>query len=153
VIGGGGIVQRFRELGVERPRHLAFIVVDASTTPNRSFVSVPGAPSIAALLGSVTDTQLHRYNFETLALLDESMKRFGGELSTKSQPVHPHLIRVGESSIEDPDDLQFFDNVPTALSLSDQSVDRLIRIARGMLRASPQFRELVAELEGTLHQD
>lgn len=152
VIGGGGIIRRFVDLGLSRPKHLAFIVVDASTTPNRSFVSVPGAPSISALLGSITDTQLHRYNFETLALLDESMKRFGRELSTPDQPVSPHLVLVSESAIDDPDDLEFFDEVPTSLTLDGEDVDRLVVLARRLLRESPQFRELVTELKGALHQ-
>ena len=138
---------------MSRPQHLAFLVVDASTTPERSFVSVPGAPSLSAVLGSITDTQLHRYNFETLALLDEGMKRFAVELSTESQPVTPHLIQVAEFGIDDPDDREFFDNVPTSLSLDDESVDRLIQIGRRVLRESPQFQNLVAELNGTLHRD
>ncbi len=153
VIGGGGIVKRFKALELNRPHHIGFIVVDASTVPDRGFVSVPGAPSISALLGSVTDTQLHRYNFETLALLDESMNRMGRELSTESQPVYPHLIRVAEYAIEDPDDLEFFNNVPTALSLDPEDVDRLVRIARELLRASPEFQHMVTELKGTLHQE
>ena len=153
VIGGGGIIKRFQDMGVERPHHVAFIVVDASTSPGRSFVSVPGAPSISALLGSITDTQLHRYNFETLALLDESLKRWGGELSTNRQPVNPHMILVAESQIADSDDREFFDDVPTSLSLDDESVDRLIRIARQLLRESPEFQTMVTELKGTLHQE
>lgn len=153
VIARGGLLRRFKDLGVRRPHHLAFIVVDASTTPDRSFVSLPGAPSISALLGSITDTQLHRYNFETLALLDDGMKRFAAELSTESQPVTPHLIRVAESEIDDPDDRKFFDDVPTSLSLDDESVERLIQIARRLLRESEDFQNMVAELKGTLHRE
>jgi hypothetical protein len=52
---------------------MVFIVVDSSTSPKRSFVSVPGAPSLAAMIGSVSDTQLHRYNFETKDLLLDKM--------------------------------------------------------------------------------
>jgi NTE family protein len=153
VIGRGGLVKLLQDLGEDRPNHLGFIVVDASTSPDRAFVSVPAAPSLAALLGSVTDTQLHRYNFETLALLEESMERFGQELSTKDHPLTPYLIEVAEYEIEDPDDLEFFDNVPTALTLEAESVDRLIAIARRLLRESPDFQALVAELKGKLHQE
>jgi len=150
VIGRGGIARLLEQLGVERPHHMAFIVVDSSTKPERSFVSLPGAPSIAALLGSITDTQIHRYNFETLALLDESMKRFAEELSTESQPLNPHMILVAESQIEDPDDRGFFDDVPTSLSLDQETVTRLIQIGRRMLRESAEFQALVTELGGTL---
>ena len=153
VISRGGIIQLFEQLGADRPRHLAFIVVDASTKPDRSFVSLPGAPSLAALLGSVTDTQIHRYNFETLALLDESMKRFAIDLSTESQPLNPHMILVAEYEIHDPDEREFFGEVPTSLGLDEETVDRLIQIGRRLLRQSAEFQALVAELGGTLHQE
>ncbi len=153
VISRGGIIQLFERLGVERPHNLAFIVVDASTRPDRSFVSFPGAPALSALLGSITDTQIHRYNFETLALLDEGMKRFAEDLSTESQPLNAHTILVAEYEIDDPEDREFFDGVPTSLSLDDETVDRLIQIGRRMLRESPEFQSLVTELGGTLRRE
>jgi NTE family protein len=148
VIGRGGMLERLDAAGLQRPKHLAFIVVDASTKPDRSFVSLPGAPSIAALLGSVTDTQLHRYNFETLALLDESLKRFSKELSTPGHPLNPHMIVLGEYEIEDPDERAFFDGVPTALSLDDETVDRLVTLGRRLLRESHEFQNMLGELRG-----
>ena len=147
VIRRGGLSRRIKELGVERPRHMAFIVVDASTTPDRSFAMVPGAPSLSALLGSVTDTQLHRYNFETIALLDEALDRFARELAADGSPITVHMIELAEHGIGDPEEREFFDNVPTALSLEAESVDRLVAIGRRLLSESEEFQNMLAELK------
>ncbi len=146
VIVEGGIWQRLRNLGAGTPRHIVFIVVDASTEPNRSFRLIPAPPSLAAVIGSITDTQLHRYNFETMELLHESMKRWASGLSSHGEPVQAHLIEVAEYEIQDPDEREFFDNVPTSLGLDDESVDRLVEIGRRLLRESDEFQNLLTEL-------
>jgi NTE family protein len=148
IIVGGGIWDRIQQLGVDRPRHLVFIVVDASTYRDRPFVSFPGAPSIVSLLGSVSDTQLHRYNFETRDLLRQGMKLWAAQLSSHGEPVQAHLIDVAEYEIEDPDEREFFDSVPTALRLDEEAVDRLVEIGRRLLRESEVFQNLLAELRG-----
>ena len=81
-------MKRLKDISVERrPRHLAFVVVDASTNPDNSFVERPSVPSLAALIGSVSDTQLHRYNFETLELLRDNMEHWAGQLGREDPPV------------------------------------------------------------------
>lgn len=149
----GGIMQRMAELGVTGPHHLVFIALDASTTPDRSFVLVPGAPSLSALLGAVTDTQLHRYNFETMALLRNAMQRFAADLSAEGPAVTAHLVHVAEYEIEDPAERKFFDDVPTSLSLDPETVDRLVAIGRSLLRESDAFQNLLAELQGEHHEE
>ena len=76
IIVGGGIWERLKQLHTKPPRHLAFIVVNSATEPARPFRFRPKPPSVGELLGSITDTQLHRYNYETMELLDENMKRW-----------------------------------------------------------------------------
>ncbi len=148
VIVEGGIWQRFRDLGVDAPRHLVFIVVNASTDPTRSFRLVPAAPSLAAVIGSITDTQLHRYNFETMDLLRDSLKRWVSEWSGHGVSVQAHLIEVAGYAIEDPDEREFFDGVPTSLGLDDEDVDRLVEIGRRLLRESDGFQDLLMALRG-----
>ena len=148
IILGGGIGERLQELGTDRPRHLVFIVVDASTHRDRSFVSFPRPPSITSLIGSISDTQLHRYNFETLDLLRENMTHWATQLSTRDQPVQAHMIEVAEYEIDDPEEREFFDNVRTTLSLDEETVDRLVEIGRRLLRESETFQNLLVELRG-----
>jgi NTE family protein len=145
----GGLLKRLKDVGVERrPRHLAFVVVDASTNPDNSFVDRPSVPSLAALIGSVSDTQLHRYNFETLELLRDNMEGWSEQLSREGKPLKTHLIEVAEYQINDPEDRDFFDGVPTSLGLDGETVDRLVEIGRKLVRESEEFQNLVAELGG-----
>jgi NTE family protein len=145
----GGLLKRLRDVGVERrPRHLAFLVVDASTNPERSFVMRPSVPGLEALVGSVSDTQLHRYNFETLELLRDNMERWASDISRDGKPIEAHLIEVAEHMIDDPEEREFFDRVPTSLGLDGETVDRLVEIGRTLVRESEEFRKFVAELGG-----
>lgn len=149
----GGISSRLSILGENPSRHIASIALDASTEPDRSFVHFPGAPSLSALLGAVTDTQLHRYNFETLALLHDATKVWGAELSTPERPVLVHMIHLSEHEIHDADTRAFFNELPTSLGLEEESVDRLIALGRSLLRRPSDFQKLVAELGGTTSGD
>ena len=143
----GGLLKRLKDIGVERrPRHLAFVVVDASTNPDNSFVERPSVPSLAALIGSVSDTQLHRYNFETLELLRDNMEHWAGQLGREGKPLKTHLIEVAEYQIDDPEERDFFDGVPTSLGLDGETVDRLVEIGRKLVRESEEFQGLLAEL-------
>jgi NTE family protein len=146
----GGLLQRLKDVGVERrPDHLVFVVVDASTNPDRSFVARPSVPSLAALIGSISGTQLHRYNFETLELLRDSAQRWAEKISQEGKPLKIHVIEVAEYQIEDPDEREFFDGVPTSLGLGSETVDRLIEIGRRLLRESEEFQGLLAELDAS----
>jgi len=147
VIVGGGIWDRLKQLGTEPPRHLVFIVVNSATEPARPFRLRPKPPGIGELLSSITDTQLHRYNYETMELLDENMQRWAASLDRHGDPVQVHLIEIAEHQIDDPGDRKFFNNVPTSLSLDDETVDRLIEIGRRLLRESPDFKNLVSRLQ------
>ena len=143
----GGLADRLRILGIAPPKHLAFIIVDASTNTSASYVFSASPPSLGDVLNSVTDTQLHRYNFETVELLERSMEEWAGELSAEGQSVDPHVIEVAEYEILDPETRAYFNAIPTSLGLSEEEVDRLIAIGRQLLRESEPFQEFVRSLQ------
>jgi NTE family protein len=146
IVESGGLWNRLALLGETPPRALVFIVVDSSTNPKQQFVSVPGAPSLSAMIGAMTDTQLHRYNFETKELLMEKMQVWAADMAAHGSPVTSHFIDLAEYQVSDPADRKFFDSVPTALTLDDETVDRLIAIGRQLLRESEEFRNFLAVL-------
>ena len=55
---------------------------------------------------------------------------------------------MAEYQIDDPEDREFFDGVPTSLGLDEETVDRLVEIGRKLVRESEEFQNLVAELGG-----
>ena len=147
MVEAGGMWSRFKALGTKPPRSVVFIVVDSSTSPNRSFVSVPGPPSLSTMIGSVSDTQLHRYNFETKELLLAKLEDWASDMAAHGTTTTSHFIDLAEYEITDPADREFFNSVPTALALDDETVDRVIAIGRRLLRESEAFKSLLAELQ------
>ena len=59
--------------------------------------------------------------------------------------VSSYLIEVTFQSIKDAEERAFFEAVPTALQLDDESIDRLIAVGRRLLRDSPEFQALLAD--------
>ncbi|MDB4433290.1 patatin-like phospholipase family protein [bacterium] len=144
----GGIRERLETIGAGRPKHIVVLVVNAEVHPDLGFNLRASAPSLGAILSSVTGLQIYRYNFETIELMRESMERWGRELSQDEtgEPVGVHLVEVDFQSLEDPEERDYFNELPTSFVLDDTAVDRLIEVGRRLLRESPNFQRLVEAL-------
>jgi NTE family protein len=148
VILAGGPLARLEELGDLHFDRVAIIVVNAEVHPPPRFDLAATAPGLAAVLGSITDTQIYDYNFDTIQLMRERLKQWAAELPPASdgRPVRSALITLGFEDIEDPKERAFFYSVPTSFSLPDKTVDRLVAVARRLLRESPDYQEMLSEL-------
>jgi NTE family protein len=144
----GGPAARLEELGNPRFRHIAVIVVNAEVHPVSKFSLAATAPGLAQVLGSISDTQIYSYNFDTIQLMRESIAAWAKGLpkTPEGRPVGASLVQVDFEAIEDPKERKFFNSIPTALGLPDETVDRLIAVGREVLRESPDFQELLANL-------
>ena len=58
-----------------------------------------------------------------------------------------YFIDVSLRSIADESERNTFNGIPTALTLDHQTVDRLRAVARKLLLNSPDFKQLVKDLE------
>lgn len=145
----GGPLARTDELGDARFDRVVVIVVNAEVHPPATFARAESAPGIAAVLGSISDTQIYGYNFETIELMRESLKEWARELppARDGAPVRTSLITLGFESIEDATEREFFQSVSTSFSLPDETVTRLIDVARRLLRESPEYQALLEDLK------
>jgi NTE family protein len=57
--------------------------------------------------------------------------------------VQFHLVELAFDSLEDPEERDFFDNLPTSFNLPDETVDRLRDAGHRLLRASEDFQRLL----------
>jgi NTE family protein len=144
----GGPLARLEQLDTPFDR-VVVIVVNAEVHPPATFGLAAAAPGIAAVLGSVADTQIYAYNFETIELMRESLEDWARELPPASDggPVRTSLITLGFESIGDPTEREFFESVSTSFSLPDTTVTRLIAVARQLLRESPEYQALLQDLK------
>ena len=149
----GGARQASQVLLGRAPSVIAMIVVNAQTRPERPMDISSRAPGSSAVLGALTDTQLQRYNVESIALMQSSLKQWSDELSTADQPVTPYFIQLDFESIADPETRVLFNNVATSLALPADEVDNLIEAGHRLLRQSPEFRELLAQIKSLDRKD
>jgi NTE family protein len=145
ILAAGGMWTRIGELGIDNPRHVVFIIVNAETNPEKEFDRVAAAPALSALVTSISGLQIHRYNFETVALLRRSLADWAQEVTAHGRPMHAHLIELSFDALSDEDERRYFNAVPTSFTLEDEAVDRLIDIGGRLLRESKQFQELLAD--------
>ncbi|MCK5649350.1 MAG: patatin-like phospholipase family protein [Gammaproteobacteria bacterium] len=128
------------------PKRLVVIVVDASTTTETGIGKTTTLPSIGDTLSAVTDIQLHLYNTETNALLKEQLMKWAKKLSSKEHPITPYFIDLNVTDIEKHEDRVFFNRVPTSFSLEKEQADKLIELAKGMLRQNHEYQKLLIQL-------
>jgi NTE family protein len=148
----GGPVARFEALDIRELRHVAVIVVNAEVNREATFSLTAATPGLRAIFGSISNTQIYSFNFDTIELMRESLARWSNELpkTPEGDPVGTSMVLVEFDEIEDPAERDFFNSVPTALALPDRTVDRLIAVGRKLLRESDDYQALVRELGGTL---
>jgi NTE family protein len=133
-----------------RPRRLVVISVNASTDPAPEMDASNKQPGIGETIGSVTDVQLHRYNVATEEIMENSIKRWAGDMSEPGRQVTPYYIQVEFHDIKPPSLIPFFNAIPTSFTLSDEQNDKLIKAGRDLLRNNPVYQQLVRDLGGTV---
>jgi NTE family protein len=134
-------------LDLKPPRRFALIIVNASTDKEPKMVASNKHPSLTETVNAMTAIQIHRYNTATLELMKQSVTRWAKELSTPQRPVTPYFIQIGFGDIKDPEAKQFFNQIPTTFSLTEEQVDRLIAAGGELLRNNPEYQRFLADLD------
>jgi len=144
----GGIRKRLEQLGGRRPSHIAVIVVNAEVHPEPEYAYSFAGPSLGAMFSAVSGLQIYSYNFETLELTRQSLKEWALEIppGEAGERVETYMPEVAFDKIESSEQRRFFNALPTTFNLDDDEVDRLIAVGRRLLRESPDFRRLTANL-------
>jgi NTE family protein len=149
----GGAQQASKLLLGRTPSIIAMIVINAQTRPERPMDISSRAPGSGTVLGAVSHAQLQRYNMESIALMQSSLKQWSNELSTPNQVVMPYFIQIDFESIADPEIRVLFNNVATSLALPADEVNNLIEAGHQLLRKSPEFSDLVANMHSLDKKD
>ena len=144
----GGMKPLIETIGVTPPSGFVVMVVNAETDPNPTIDLSSAAPSFAALMASVSGSQIRRYNLETLLLADESIRAFSQTIvPNASEPVEARLIEISFDSIVHEDERSYFKLLPTSFQLTDDTVAKLREAGRKLLRENSGFQELLQSLQ------
>jgi NTE family protein len=146
----GGAQEYVAQLGMQPPRRIAVISVNAAADPRQGIDASRRQPTIGQTLDAVTNIQLQRYNTDTLQDMQQSLQRWSKALSMPGRPVQGYFIRLSFEDVPDLPLRRFLNEIPTSLALSSEQVDRLVLAGRELLRNNAQFRALVASLDGRL---
>jgi NTE family protein len=147
VTAAGGAERSRRITGAEVPDRMVVISVNAETDSDPAIDLSNAAPSLTLMLNTVAGTQIRRANFETLLLTEELLHGWGRELSSETHPVQTYMISLGFNRLSDEAERRRLNRLPTSFRLHAAEVDSLRAAGRKLLRESPQFRKLVAEMQ------
>jgi len=128
------------------PKHVVFIIVNASTNSETNIGKDTVIPSIADTLSAMTDIQLHLYNTETNSLLKQQLLYWTKTLSTAEHTMIPYFIELDETDIADQAIRAYINKIPTRLALQKDQVDILIDTAKSVLRQDKEYQKLLHEL-------
>lgn len=144
-IEAGGIFTLTEAGGIEVPRHLLMIVVNAQAA-HRDWAKSPRAPSVGRTLSAISGVGIYNYNFETMELLRESAARWARDAAAHGIQVTPHIVEIAFDNLKDPEERKFFNSVKTSFNLDDATVDRLIEVGGRLLRESPEYQKFLASM-------
>jgi NTE family protein len=142
--------RRFREItGFDRLDRFGVIVVNSQSQPEVDWGTKEDPPGAISQLLKVTGISIDRYSYEEIALLRDYVRDLQADtpLVAAGSRVEFFPIEVSFAAITDPAERRFFLNLPTSFSLADEEVDRLREVGGRLLRESPEFQRLLADLE------
>ncbi len=147
----GGVRDSLKQEGLTKTRRVAFIIVDAQTKEKPRWRLYDEVPGFDAVLGVSSTIMINRYNFETIDLL----RRYAGEWTYEDEaagkkPIEIYIIHIAFDALPDKSERESFQEIPTALTLPADKVDKLREVAGRLLYAQEPFKKLVRDLGGKM---
>lgn len=139
-------------------------VVNAHPNPSTDWDKKESAPGLFTLLSRSASVPIERYSFETIELMKDcagfmawrrsllvAKARLAGATEAEAEASMPrldlHVLDISFDAIRDPQEREYFVNVPTSFVLPDEAVDRLREIAGRLLRESIQYQSLLNDID------
>ena len=142
----GGPAQMINKAHRKIPSYIVFLSVNASTEKRPDMNKSAKQPSMLGSMNAMTDIQLHRYNAATIDMVRKDLENWSAKMSTPEQKVNSYFVEVSFEQVADPQLKYFLNKVPTSFSLTAEQVDALIKSAKELLRADPEFQQLLMDL-------
>jgi len=130
-------------------RRIAILLVNAEQRTKLDWDTKPNPPGILNLGVRSSSIPMARYSYETIELLSEKIehwKELADAHTGKPGTLEFYLIDVNFSNVRDPEERAYLYNLKTSFHLPDADVDRLRKAAGELLRDSPEYQRLLADL-------
>ena len=143
----GGMQEFFKKTTNLTPRQLVIISVDASTDLNYDMDQSSDPPSINEMVSAISKVQINRYNAATAELMENSLDRWVKELSKHEKVSRPYFIQIKiDKDYLNESELQYFNNIPTSFSLSNEQVEALIKAGQTLLKNNHLFKDFIQDI-------
>jgi NTE family protein len=142
----GGATEMINRAHRKIPDHVVFVSVNATTEKRPDMNKSAKQPSMLASMNAMTDMQLHRYNAATIDQARNNLNKWAAALSTPEHEVKAYFIEVSFKQIADPQLKYILNKVPTSFKLTEEQVDTLIKSAKDLLQADPEYQQLLTDL-------
>ena len=128
------------------PHRVVVLSVNASTVKHPDMDKTAEQPSMIASMNAMTSIQLHRYNASTIDSVRNNLDAWSKQLTTPEHEVKPYFIEVSFEGVTQPELKLFLNKIPTSFRLDKEQVDALIENGRTLLRADPEYQQLLKDL-------
>jgi len=142
----GGPAQMLNRMQRKVPSYIVVLSVNASTEKRPEMNKSAKQPSMIASMNAMTDVQLHRYNASTVDETRTKMEAWAKQVSTPEHEVKPYFIEVSFDEVPQPQLKLFLNKIPTSFDLTEEQVNTLITSAKDLVRADPEFQQLMTDM-------
>lgn len=153
---GGGLGESFEEVGIPRGsvRKLVVISVNSARDPANNIDQSDRLPGMRAVADTLLFGAGARATLETQEFLADTARQWREDLRNRNDEMADafapdaeiHVVQVNLRDAADGDLRLRLLQVPTAFSISDEEVTRLIAAGRSALQRSPEFQDLLRSL-------
>ena len=140
-----------RDFRLEEATKFVLMVVNAQNDPTHTIDHSADVPGFKDVIRAIGDIPIARYTQESERVMQTAFDRWreaGREAAAKEGRVAPKMyyINVALKNMEDDAQREALLNVPTSLYLPKDTVRELRGAATTLLRASPDFQQLLKDL-------
>lgn len=148
--GQGGIRSALARSGLSNLGRVAFVIVDAQTRIQRGtiFGDIPG---LGFVVDSSSTIMINRNNFNTMDLLRRYVLDWNAvDVTAGRKPLDVYIVHLNFDALPDMKEREYFNGIPTALSLPAEQVDKLRDVAGRLLYGNQDFKRLVTDIGGNV---
>ncbi|MGH6624292.1 MAG: patatin-like phospholipase family protein [Burkholderiaceae bacterium] len=149
--------------GLDGLTRIVVIVVNARSAPRTDWSRSEVPPGMVAQLAQSANVPIDRNSYELVQVLKDMAERWDSqrdltvarerlagaseaEARTRIGQVGVFTIDVSFEELADPAERDYFMNLPTSFALPPETIDQLRAVAGRLLRESPDYQQLLADL-------
>jgi len=147
--GWGNVMDELRRAGVDK---LVLIVVNAAIVTGQEWDCVPDTPTGRTVIRAMSNALINQSNRGMLNSVRTSLRVWEQQRKALRQPGDPedpkvYFVNVSFNGIADAAERERFHRVPTRFNLGREQADFVVAKAGELLRRSPDFLQLIQDLQ------